>query len=54
MIETFVTGKTSYDQIDSYCWFQSTFTEDFYAVPRKTNQDYYIVELVAINGPSDC
>ena len=64
MIKIFVTGETSYDWIeakysnldwiDSNCRFQSTFTEDSYQGPRKTNQDYYHVGLVAVHGPSDC
>ena len=64
MIKIFVTGETSYDWIeakysnldwiDSNCRLQSTFTEDCYQGPRKTNQDYYHVGLVAVHGPSNC
>ena len=64
MIEIFMTGETSYnlieaidsnlDQIDSNCRPQSTFTEDCYQEPMKTSQDYYNVNIVAVNGQDDC
>ena len=64
MIQNFVTSETSYDWIearyvnldwiDYNCRRQSTFTEDCHQGPTKTSQDYYNVNLVAVNGQDDC